>query len=292
MEGVGRYRDEDDAATGSGDPDMQDFYSKVEAIQAKMDSMVSRQQRLIALHEEGKTAVQNVRVRQIKDEMASETQQITQTAKIIKNELNFLDALNERSLSKKGCEVGSNTERTRTGITSSLKQKLAKIMDEFTALRRNIMNQYRDVVERRFYTVTGDAPTEEQVDQLIETGEAENLFQKAILAQGKGKLLDTLNEINERHEAVKELNKALLELNQMFLDMAALVEQQGAQLDNIEKQVSRAKDHVHSGVEQLRQAKTLAKNTRKWMCCALIIGLIILAIIVVAVVQPWKSGNA
>jgi len=50
-------------------------------------------------------------------------------------------------------------------------------------------------------------------------------------------LLDTLNEINERHEAVKELNKSLLELHQMFLDMAVLVEQQGVMLDNIEKQV-------------------------------------------------------
>ena len=51
-------------------------------------------------------------------------------------------------------------------------------------------------------------------------------------------LVETLNEINERHEAVKELNKSLLELHQMFLDMAVLVEQQGVQLDNIERQVS------------------------------------------------------
>jgi t-SNARE complex subunit (syntaxin) len=50
--------------------------------------------------------------------------------------------------------------------------------------------------------------------------------------------METLNEINERHEAVKELNKSLLELHQMFLDMAVLVEQQGVQLDNIERQVS------------------------------------------------------
>jgi t-SNARE complex subunit (syntaxin) len=50
-------------------------------------------------------------------------------------------------------------------------------------------------------------------------------------------LMETLNEINERHEAVKELNKSLLELHQMFLDMAVLVEQQGVMLDNIERQV-------------------------------------------------------
>lgn len=50
-------------------------------------------------------------------------------------------------------------------------------------------------------------------------------------------LLDTLNEINERHEAVKQLNKSLVELSQMFTDMAVLVEQQGVMINNIETQV-------------------------------------------------------
>jgi syntaxin 1B/2/3 len=61
-------------------------------------------------------------------------------------------------------------------------------MQEFTTLRNNIVNQYRDVVDRRYYTVTGEKASEDQIDQLIETGEAENLFQKAILAQGRGRV--------------------------------------------------------------------------------------------------------
>ena len=51
-------------------------------------------------------------------------------------------------------------------------------------------------------------------------------------------VLDTLAEINERHEAVKELEKSLMELHQVFLDLAVLVEAQGEMLDNIEQQVS------------------------------------------------------
>ena len=87
-----------------------------------------------------------------------------------------------------GITVGSNEERTRTQVTNNLKKKLARTMDEFTTLRNSIMTQYRDVVERRFYTVMGSKPTEEQVDDLIETGEAENMFQKAIQNQGRGKV--------------------------------------------------------------------------------------------------------
>ena len=51
-------------------------------------------------------------------------------------------------------------------------------------------------------------------------------------------VMDTLAEINERHEAVKELEKSLMELHQVFLDMAVLVEAQGEMLDNIEQQVA------------------------------------------------------
>ena len=50
-------------------------------------------------------------------------------------------------------------------------------------------------------------------------------------------VLDTLAEVQERHEAVKELEKSLMELHQVFLDMAVLVEAQGEMLDNIEQQV-------------------------------------------------------
>ena len=49
---------------------------------------------------------------------------------------------------------------------------------------------------------------------------------------------DTLAEIEERGEAVRELEKSLLDLHQIFLDMAVLVEAQPEMLDNIEAQVS------------------------------------------------------
>lgn len=70
-----------------------------------------------------------------------------------------------------------------------------------------------------------------------DAGEAETIFQKAILEQGRGRVLDTLAEIQERNRAVKDLEASLLELHQIFLDMAVLVEAQGEMLDNIEKQV-------------------------------------------------------
>ena len=41
-------------------------------------------------------------------------------------------------------------------------------------------------MERRTYTVTGQNVSPEEIDRLIETGESETIFAKAILEQGRG----------------------------------------------------------------------------------------------------------
>lgn len=56
-------------------------------------------------------------------------------------------------------------------------------------------------------------------------------------------------------------------------------------------QVGKARDHVESGVNELVQAKKYQKNTRKWMCCGLVVLLIIIAVIVVVAIRPWRYAH-
>ncbi|OEL38065.1 Syntaxin-132 [Dichanthelium oligosanthes] len=103
-------------------------------------------------------------------------------------------------------------------------------------------------------------------------------------------VLDTLQEIQERHDAVKEIEKKLLDLQQIFLDLSVLVEAQGEMLDNIETQVTGAAEHIQTGTNLLQKAKKLQKNTRKWTCIAIII-LLIIVLIVVLSLKPWSWGK-
>ena len=85
---------------------------------------------------------------------------------------------------------------------------------------------------------------------------------------------DTLAEIEERGEAVRELEKSLLDLHQIFLDMAVLVEAQGEMLDNIEAQVSLAVDTpagcgCHSWLAQRIQHGTDAHPHSAQMPCSM-----------------------
>lgn len=63
--------------------------------------------------------------------------------------------------------------------------------------------------------------------------------------------MDTISEIQERHDAMKETEKSLLDLHQVFLDMAALVEAQGHQLNDITSHVAHADSFVRRGTVDL-----------------------------------------
>ncbi|KAL6287510.1 hypothetical protein ACE6H2_011900 [Prunus campanulata] len=130
---------------------------------------------------------------------------------------------------------------------------------------------------------------EEMIENLISSGASETLLQKAIEEQGRGQVLDTVQEIQERHDAVKEMEKSLIELHQVFLDMAALVDAQGQQLNDIESHVARANSFVRRGNVQLEVAKDYQKNNRKWACIAIVIGTCVVIILLLPVYLHFNS---
>ncbi|CAK7341457.1 unnamed protein product [Dovyalis caffra] len=343
----------------SADLGLENFFKKVQEIEKQNEKLDKLLKKLQDAHEESKAVTKAPAMKGIKQRMEKDVDEVGKIARSVKSKLEELDRENLSNRQKPGCGKGTGVDRSRTSTTIqdmmklsglnlqfeterrfksddnitavilaflwenilALKKKLKDKMAEFQTLREIIHQEYREVVERRVFTVTGTRADEETIDRLIETGDSEQIFQKAIQEQGRGQVLkeeqnvefledimsnafgeigrencilgghimDTLAEIQERHDAVRELERKLLELQQIFLDMAVLVDAQGDLLDNIESQVSNAVDHVQSGNVALQKAKKLQRNSRKWMCIAIIILLIIVVIIVVAVIKPWSN---
>ncbi|KAK9285254.1 hypothetical protein L1049_024444 [Liquidambar formosana] len=228
----------------------------------------------------------------IKKRMEKDVDEVGKIARNVKAKLEAINRDNLANRQKPGCEKGTGVDRSRTNMTNALTKKFKELMSEFQVYLsdKRFKDEYREVVERRVITVTGTRPDEETIDRLIETGDSEQIFQKAIQEMGRGQVLDTLEEIQERHDAVKEIEKKLLDLHQVYLDMAVLVEAQGELLDNIENQVTNAVDHVQWGTDALRTAKSLQKKSRKCMMIAIILVLIIALIIVLSILKPWKKN--
>lgn len=270
---------------------MDTYFTQVEDIEKEIDKLSKILKKLQDENEESKSTSKAPTMKAIKQRMAKDVDEVSRIALLAKAKIEQLDKENLANRQKPGAGKGTAIERTRSASTLALKKKLRDKMSEFQTLRQTIHQEYRDVVERRVFTVTGQRVDEDIIDHLIETGESEQIFQKAIQEQGRGQILGTLAEIQERHETVKELEGKLLDLQQIFLDMAVMVEAQGEILDNIESQVSNAVDHVNLGNNALLKAKKKQKSSRKWTCIAILILLIIIIIALVSVFKPWTSKD-
>ncbi|KAK6802479.1 hypothetical protein RDI58_000259 [Solanum bulbocastanum] len=290
-----RYRendhDQDSHGIEMGDTggvNLDKFFEDVEAIKDELKNLEKIYAQLQSSNEKSKTLHNAKAVKDLRSKMDDDVSMALKKAKFIKVRLEALDTSNASNRSLPGCGPGSSSDRTRTSVVNGLRKKLQESMNQFNELRQKMASEYRETVQRRYYTVTGENPDETVLDTLISTGQSETFLQKAIQEQGRGQVMDTIMEIQERHEAVKEIERNLKELHQVFLDMAVLVESQGEQLDDIESQVNRANSFVRGGAQQLQVARKHQKNTRKWTCFAIILLLIIILIVVLSI-QPWKK---
>lgn len=274
----------------NSDMGMEAFNKQIQDADKQIEKVSALLQKLKEANEESKAVTKASAMKAIKKRMEKDIDEVGKIAHGVKAKIEAINRENLNNRQKPGCEKGTGIDRARMNMTNSLTKKFRDLMTEFQTLRQRIQDEYREVVERRVITVTGTRPDDETIDHLIETGNSEQIFQQAILEAGRGQVVSTVEEIQERHDAVKEIEKKLLDLHQIYLDMAVLVDAQGEILDNIESQVNNAVDHVQRGTTALQSAKKLQKNSRKWMCIAIIILLIIVAIIVVGVLKPWKNS--
>ncbi|KAG0466416.1 hypothetical protein HPP92_017996 [Vanilla planifolia] len=292
----GRYPGEPDMGSGSGSPagfadaNMDGFFKQVADIEKLIESITCHLHKLQAANEESKHVTKASTMKDIKEQMERDIEEVKKTAFGVKKSLEMLDRDNMANRKKPNCEKGTSVDRSRTAMTVALKKKLKERMAAFQILRQTIHEDYREAVERRVYTVTGTTPTEEMIENLIETGDGEQVFAKAIQGNGRGQIIDTLEEIQERRDTVIELEKKLIDLQQMFTDMAVLVDAQGDFLDDIEAQVSKTVDHVQKATAVLQETKKLQKNTRKYMCFGSLLLLIIITVVLAAILKKAKTS--
>ncbi|KAF7102618.1 hypothetical protein CFC21_103722 [Triticum aestivum] len=270
-------------AGGMNGANLDQFFSDVEAVKEDLKGFETLHKRLQSTNEETKTAHDARTIKALRSRMDGDVEQVLKRAKAVKAKLEALERDNANSRKAPDWGPGSSVDRTRTSVVAGLGKKLKDIMDDFQGLRAKMAAEYKETVARRYFTVTGEHAEESTIDSLISSGESESFLQKAIQDQGRGQVMDTISEIQERHDAVKDIERSLMDLHQVFLDMAALVEAQGHQLNDIESHVAHASSFVRRGTVELEQAHEIQKDTRKWMCFAVIGGIALVVVVVTPV---------
>ncbi|KAI5671226.1 hypothetical protein M9H77_11590 [Catharanthus roseus] len=253
---------------------LSDFFGQVEVINGDIQEITNLLIDLQSLNEETKSVHSAKVLGGLRDRMDSDMVSVLRKAKIVKSKLESLDKSNmaNRKTSVNFAQ-GTAIDRTRMSTTNGLKVKLKGIMNDFQDLREKILQEHKETLRRRYYNATGEVASEEVIEKMVSGNEKVEIFQ--------GKMeLDLENK--ERHEAALDIQRSLNKLHQVFLDMAVLVETQGEQIDDIEKNVAVAGSFIAGGTNSLFYAKQTKKKGKKWVYWVWVVVILILLVCFIA----------
>jgi syntaxin 1B/2/3 len=149
---------------------LEKFFEEVEAVKKELKELDQLHINLRNSHEKSKKLHSAKTVKELRSKMDSDVTLSLKKAKLIKSRLESLDRSNEASRSLPDCGPGSSSDRTRSGVVSGLRKNLKDSMESFNGLREQISSEYKETVQRRYFTVTGEKADDKTVDLLISTG--------------------------------------------------------------------------------------------------------------------------
>ncbi|PIN15576.1 SNARE protein Syntaxin 1 [Handroanthus impetiginosus] len=274
------------------DHNLTTFLQEAEEVKKEMNSIREILARLQESNEESKALHKPEALKSLRARVNADILSVLKRAKAIRARLEEMDKSNAMSRRLSGCKAGSPVDRTRSAVTNGLRKKLKEIMMEFQGLRQRIMAEYKETVGRRYFTVTGEYPDEDVIEKIISSGEngGEQFLSRAIQEHGRGKVVETVAEIQDRHDAAKEIERSLLELHQIFLDMAVMVETQAEQLDDIEHHVMNAAQYTADGTKNLKIAKDHQKSSRRCLCFGIILLLVIILLVIIPIATSFSKS--
>lgn len=178
---------------------------------------------------------------------------------------------------------GSAEARLQKNHLHLLNNEFSDIVTKFTKVQDEIKSKFRDQIIRQS-RIAGQNLDPNKVDDILQNNPGsiqQNMFQiqgGAATAQAAA----MYEEIYNRHQDILEIDRMLNELLEMFVQFAVIVKDQGRIIDNIESNISAAREYVAQGVEELETAREYQKKSRK--CLWWIVGVVVVILIVVVVI--------
>lgn len=157
-------------APSSTTVNLNSFFDDAESVKAELAELEGLHRSLQKSHEQSKTLHNSKAIKDLRSRMDSDVTLALKKARSIKIRLEVLDRSNAENRSVPGCGHGSSADRSRTSVVNGLRKKLCDSMENFNKLRAEISSTYKETIERRYFTITGENPDEKTVDLLISTG--------------------------------------------------------------------------------------------------------------------------
>jgi len=164
-----------------------------------------------------------------------------------------------------------------------------ELMNKTRVIRDQFKNSLKGKVVRQVRLIDENL-TEEQVEQLADDPQA---FQKLVASKTLGathvKLQYAVSDIIDKYKEIQNLEKSVQYILKLLNEIAILVHEQGEYMNNIEKDLAKAKHYLEKGVKTLEKKKVAAVKSRKRLCCILLISLFVMALIAIPIALKIKS---
>lgn len=190
-----------------------------------------------------------------------------------------VDAANKAFSKSSDFQAAAARSRLRSNVYTVHVRKLKQLMADYNNVVAAFKAQLTARTKRELALVDPNL-TSADIDAILETGEAQNVVQSALVSDDAQKVLRSLAG---RRDDIKHIEKQVLEVYELFQNLAMLVDSQQETLDNIENHVHTTLDYAEKAEEELTMAVEAQNKSRKYkflaiFCCLVIAGILGLAI--------------
>jgi t-SNARE complex subunit (syntaxin) len=107
----------------------------------------------------------------------------------------------------------------------------------------------------------------------------QDLMRKKLEGEAHIELVNKVNQLESRHKDILKLEKSIEQMYKMFKDLQILVKAQGEIIENVEKNISNAKEYTINAELEIIKADDYLKAARKKKIIILIVVLVIFIVI-------------
>uniref|UniRef100_A0A3Q4G6C6 Syntaxin 19 n=1 Tax=Neolamprologus brichardi TaxID=32507 RepID=A0A3Q4G6C6_NEOBR len=242
------------------EPVIQDFLLEVEHIQ---DDIAVLETEVLKFTQQQKTMVATMRRFSVMKKESSITRDIKLRAESLHRRLDNLSKQVQKTMEQQGPTAALT--RIQSSQHAALLRRFQQVMREYNEGLLTKQERCKHFIIRQL-EVSGKPVTEEEVDEMVATGNwevfNENLLNDVRITRTQ------LSEIEQRHKELLSLENNMKELRDLFMDIFMLVEEQGVFIEHIQTNVEMAQDYVVASNEKFKAAARYKKrNPIRQLCC-------------------------
>ena len=248
---------EDDESTND---EISEFSSLLSEVQSNLKFIENKNDELIELRNEIENIIDSKKETEISEKMNKiilDVQIKQKKIKIIIDNLN--EQLTEINKNKKN---KNNTEfRIKQNLFGSITKKYQNIIIKFNSIENEIKNIIQIKMIRRVEIALGHDLNEKEKNDILNAPKmVQKIYEKKLTGAAHVKLINTINDLEERNKEIKNLEKSIIKLNNLIIELNKLVYLQGEMIDNIEQNIKQAKDYVLEAEGNINES---LKNVKK-----------------------------